>query len=64
VERIGAVVGWRGGVVTVSANELPKHLKQPFDWRYELWTDTSRIREEGGYVELIPLDVALERTVE
>jgi len=64
VERIGAAVGWRGGVVAVSASELPKHLKQPFDWRYELWTDTSSIREELGYVELIPLDAALERTVE
>jgi len=64
VERIGAAVGWRGGVVVVSAGELPKHLKQPFDWRYELWTDTSSIREELGYVERIPLDEALERTVE
>jgi len=64
VERIGAAVGWRGRVVAVSEGELPKHLKQPFDWRYELWTDTSSIREELGYVERIPLDVALERTVE
>jgi nucleoside-diphosphate-sugar epimerase len=64
VERIGAAVGWRGGVVAVSASELPKHLKQPFDWRYELWTDTSRIRKELGYVEPIPLDEALRRTVE
>jgi nucleoside-diphosphate-sugar epimerase len=64
VERIGAAAGWRGGVVAVSASELPNHLKQPFDWRYELWTDTSSIREELGYVELIPLDEALESTVE
>lgn len=64
VERIGAAAGWRGTVVAVSAGELPNHLKQPFDWRYELWTDTSSIREELGYVELIPLDEALERTVE
>jgi nucleoside-diphosphate-sugar epimerase len=64
VERIGAAVGWAGRIVGVSASELPQHLKQPFDWRYELWTDTSRIRKELGYVEPIPLDVALERTVE
>lgn len=63
VERIGAAAGWRGEVVTVSASELPNHLKQPFDWQYELWTDSSSIREELGYVELIPLDEALERTV-
>lgn len=64
VERIGAAVGWSGRVVTVSASKLPKHLRQPLDWRYELWTDTSSIREELGYVERIPLDEALERTIE
>ena len=64
VERIGVAVGWRGEVVAVSASDLPTHLRQPFDWRYELWTDTSSIREELGYVERIPLDEALERTIE
>lgn len=64
VERIGAAAGWSGRVVAVQPSELPNHLKQPFDWRYELWTDTSSIRDELGYVEPIPLDEALERTVE
>jgi len=64
VERIGFAVGWKGGVVAVSESELPSHLKQPLDWRYDLWTDTSSIREELGYVESILLDEALERTVE
>jgi nucleoside-diphosphate-sugar epimerase len=64
VERIGAAAGWRGRVVAASARELPHHLKQPFDWRYELWTDSSSIRKELGYVEPIPLDAALERTVD
>jgi len=64
VERIGAAAGWRGRVLAVPVSELPNHLKQPFDWRYELWTDTSRIREELGFVELTALDEALERTVE
>jgi nucleoside-diphosphate-sugar epimerase len=64
VERIGAAAGWSGRVVAVSASELPNHLTHPFDWRYELWTDTSSIREELGCVERIPLDEALERTVE
>lgn len=64
VERIGAAAGWKGGVVTVSGSELPNQSKQPFDWRYELWTDTSNIRTELGYIEPIPLDEALARTVE
>jgi nucleoside-diphosphate-sugar epimerase len=64
VEHIGAAVGWSGGVFAVSTSELPEHLKQPFDWRYELCTDTLSIRAELGFVEPTPLDVALERTVE
>src|SRR5688572_13755251 len=63
-ERIGAVVGWTGTVVAVSATELPGHLKQQFDWRYDLWIDTTRIRQELGHVELVPLEIALERTVD
>ena len=63
-ERIGAVVGWSGAVVAVSATELPDHLKLPFDWRYDLWIDTTSIRHELGYVEPVPLEAALERTVD
>lgn len=64
VERIGAAAGWKGEVVAVPRERMADHLKQPFDWRYELWTDTARIREELGYAEPVPLDEALERTVE
>ncbi len=63
VERIGAAVGWRGEVVAVSASELPNQMKPALDWRYELWTDTSSIRKELGYVEPVLLDEALERTI-
>jgi nucleoside-diphosphate-sugar epimerase len=64
VERIGAAAGWRGGVVAVPAAELPDHLKQPLDWRYDLWTDAAGIRRELGYVEPVPLDEALRLTVD
>jgi nucleoside-diphosphate-sugar epimerase len=64
VERIGAGVGWGGAVVAVPSTELPDHLKQQFDWRYDLWIDTTPIRRELGYVEVVSPDVALERTVE
>jgi nucleoside-diphosphate-sugar epimerase len=64
VERIGAAAGWKGEVVAVPRERMGDHLKQLFDWRYELWTDTARIREELGYAEPVPLGEALERTVE
>jgi len=62
--RVGAVAGWGGAIVAAPASELPDHLKQPFDWRYDLWTDTARIRNELGYVEPVSTEAALERTVE
>jgi nucleoside-diphosphate-sugar epimerase len=64
VGKIGAAVGWAGDVVTVPADRLPKHLKQPFDWRYNVATDTRRIREELAYDEPVSPQEALERTVE
>ncbi|MEX2125841.1 MAG: NAD-dependent epimerase/dehydratase family protein [Woeseia sp.] len=64
VREIGMAVGWTGEVVQVSAEHLPEHLRQPFDFRYELATDTARIREELSYSEPVGREEALKRTVE
>jgi nucleoside-diphosphate-sugar epimerase len=64
VQRITAVAGWRGDVVSVPQPELPDDLRQPVDWRYHLWTDTTAMRSELGYVPPVPLDEALRRTVD
>src|SRR4030095_8679707 len=63
VERIGAVAGWKGDVVRVPREDLSDDFRQPFDWRYHLWTDTKAIRSELGYVQPVPIDEALRRTV-
>jgi nucleoside-diphosphate-sugar epimerase len=62
-ERIGGAAGWRGEVVVVPEAHLPEPLRQPFDWRYDLATDTSRLRRELGYVEPVSPEEALARTV-
>jgi nucleoside-diphosphate-sugar epimerase len=62
VERIGAAAGWHGKVVTVPSDELPTHLRQPLDWRYDLHTSTVRIRRELGYAEPVSPQGAWERT--
>lgn len=64
VERIGAAAGWDGEVIDVPASALPESLRQPLDWRYDIRTDTGRLRAELGYAEPIPLDTALRHTVE
>jgi len=63
VEAIGAAVGWKGSVVTVSRERILDN-RESLDWRYPLWLDTTRIRRELGYVEQVSLEVALERSVE
>jgi nucleoside-diphosphate-sugar epimerase len=64
VEEIGAAAGWRGEVMEIPAEYLPEHLRQPFDFRYDLATDTTRIRAELSYRELVGLEEALKRTIQ
>lgn len=64
VERIGVAAGWSGHVAALPATDLRDDLNQPLDWRYDLWTDTTRMRSELGYVQPVSLDEAVRRTVE
>ena len=61
---IGRAAGWWGEVVALPADRLPAHLRdEGTDFAQDLVADTSRIREELGYAELIPREEALVRTV-
>jgi nucleoside-diphosphate-sugar epimerase len=64
VERIAGVAGWEGEIVAMPRAELPEDLRQPLDWRYHLWTDTTRFRSELPYVPPVSADEALRRTIE
>lgn len=59
VRRLGEAVRWRGEVVTVPGGRisLPCRIEQALD------TDSSRIRRELGFVEVVTPAEALERTV-
>lgn len=63
-EEIGMAIGWRGEVMEVPAERLPEHLRQPFDFRYELATDTTRIRTELAWDEPMSREEALRRTIQ
>ncbi|PQJ34806.1 hypothetical protein BSZ35_09510 [Salinibacter sp. 10B] len=64
IHRLARVVGWCGDVVPVPSKELPEHLQGPGDWRYELATDTRRMRAELEYEPPVTKTEALRRTVE
>jgi nucleoside-diphosphate-sugar epimerase len=51
--RLGHALGWRGSIVIVGEDELPKDLKQPGDLRQHLVMDSARIRRELGFVEIV-----------
>jgi len=60
VTRIGQAVGWNGDIVV-----NPKDPRAIEPEMVQHWVvDTSRIRQEVGYAEPIPLDEALRRTLE
>lgn len=63
VESLGRLIGWTGDVVRLASDRLPDHLQTPFDWRYELATDTSRLYEELDFVPPVSPRTALNRTV-
>jgi nucleoside-diphosphate-sugar epimerase len=59
VGKIGAVVGWGGEIVAVAGEKLPV----PFNTAQDLTVDTTRIRGELGYREVIDRDDAFRDTV-
>jgi nucleoside-diphosphate-sugar epimerase len=59
VLAIGAAAGWKGEVVVVPRSWLPV----PGNPDQDIVTDTSRIREELGYREVIAQAEALRRTI-
>ena len=58
------VVGWRGRILEVLASELSEMDRMPHDFAHHLAYDTTRIRTELGYKEVVSPEVSLERTLE
>jgi nucleoside-diphosphate-sugar epimerase len=61
---IAEAANWEGEIKTTPGQSLPAHLTGPYDWRYHLAADTTRIRDELGYQETISRDKAISLTVE
>jgi nucleoside-diphosphate-sugar epimerase len=63
VRAIGQAAGWKGRVVAIPKERRPDHLAVDIHVDQHLVVDTTRIREELGYVERVPREEALRRTI-
>jgi len=64
VAAIGREAGWTGSVVPIPAARLPKHLVRDLDYQNDLALSSRRIRHELGYLEQVPFEEGLRKTVE
>ena len=65
VQQIARIVGWKGGVLVLPRDQLPAQLQSDkFDLTQQFAVDSSRIRRELGYAEIVDFDEALRRTID
>jgi len=63
VRMLAKLVGWMGDIVTLPQASLPPHLRDADHYSRDLAYDTSRIRSELGYKEVVSVDEGLRRTI-
>jgi nucleoside-diphosphate-sugar epimerase len=64
VRMLGSVLGWRGDIVILSDDHLPRRLMAPYSYTPHLAFDTSRIRDELHWREPVTTDEGLRRTAD
>jgi nucleoside-diphosphate-sugar epimerase len=64
VRRIGELMAWTGRVATLNREQLPEHLRVPYEPRQDLVMDTQRVRSELGWKEAVSADDGMRRTIE
>ena len=65
IREVARVYGWKGEVIAVPGALLPESYRNDaLDLTQQYNIDSSRIRRELGYAEIVPFDEALRRTIE
>jgi len=62
--KIAAATGWDGEFITLPKERMPPQLVPAGNCAQHWDADSTRIRRELGYKELVPLDEALQRTID
>lgn len=63
IQAVAAIVGWKGQVFTASGDRLPEYLRVQGPARLDIRCDSSRIRTELGYREMLSREEGLLRTI-
>jgi nucleoside-diphosphate-sugar epimerase len=61
--EIASAAGWHGRFVVLPADRAPAHLKLPGNFDQHWTVDSTRVREELGYRELVSREAAIRRTI-
>jgi nucleoside-diphosphate-sugar epimerase len=64
VQAIGLAAGWDGQIALIPSSRATGALDPGINTAQPLVTDSTRIRQELGYVERVPREEALRRTVD
>ena len=62
--KIAAATGWEGRFITLPKERMPAHLLQPGNSAQHWVADSTRIRQELSYREPVPLNEAIQRTID
>ena len=62
--KIGELLGWKGRMISLTNDRCPEHLRVNVDLSQHWVVDSTKIRSDLGYGEIVPEHEALERTVE
>jgi nucleoside-diphosphate-sugar epimerase len=62
-QQVARATGWKGEVLAVPKQHTPAHLQIPYNAAQHWTMSSTRIRQELGYIESVPLDAALDRTI-
>jgi nucleoside-diphosphate-sugar epimerase len=64
VRKIAQYAGWRGSILSLPKNIMPRHLQVPYNHQQHWSVSSVRIRQELGYKEPVEDWLALKRTIE
>ncbi len=63
IAQVGKIAQWQGQVVIVPESQLPPDWKLPLNVKQDWLVDSTRIRQELGYKEIVSSHEALQRTI-